>query len=966
MESELERHVRERTRELEDANRALRQSEQMLATELNAAQRLQRLATQLINAQAMEALYEEILDTAVAILHADFASIRAFDPERGIDGELRLLSHRGFNATAAKRWEWVSPATRITSGEALRTGRRVAVPDVRNCEFMAGSEDLEASLGAGIEAAQSTPLVSRSGALLGMLSTHWREPHELSASELRTLDVLARLAADLIERSQAEEKLRESEERFRNMADAAPVMIWASGPDKLCTFFNKPWLDFTGRTMEQERGNGWADSVHPEDLGRCLAIYTSSFDAHRCFKMEYRLRRGDGEYRWVLDNGAPLYNASDFVGYIGSCLDITEQKLIEERLRASELRLMEAQRLAKVGSWERHIEAGWIHWSDEMLRILGLPNGAPSNFPAFLSCVHPKDREKILEADVKVHSSIAPVDVEYRIIRPDGELRFVRSIVEAIRNDQGAPVRLTGATQDVTEQVQAQELLRKSEERLKNAERLAHLGHWDWDLKSNQVTWSEEMFHIFGQPRDYIPSYEEFLQMLILQDRARVQPGVTDRFARKSGFSSEVQIARPNGDLRTISSIVEVTLDEEGLPIGMFGACQDITDVRRAQEESFARQKLESVGTLASGIAHDFNNLLGGVLAQAELAEAEWAAGSYPEEELKGIRNVAIRGSEIVRQLMIYAGKESGVVGLVDISRIVKEMLELLKVSVSKRATLETDLGQNLPAVRGSAAQLRQVVMNLVTNASEAIGDRDGVIRVTTRCVKVGRNSSGAISDRLDEGNYVQLEVSDTGSGMSQETQARVFDPFFTTKSAGHGLGLAVVQGIVRGLQGGIRVASEPDGGATFHVLLPPAETVAGATSGLTSGVEELAGLAQVVTLLVVEDEVPLRHSVAKMLRKAGFEVFEAADGFSAIELLRANGRKINAMLLDVTLPGASSHEIVTEAAKARPDIRVILTSAYSQEMIAGVMSAAQICGFIRKPFEFRDLVKTLRNTLSS
>jgi CheY-like chemotaxis protein/two-component sensor histidine kinase len=302
---------------------------------------------------------------------------------------------------------------------------------------------------------------------------------------------------------------------------------------------------------------------------------------------------------------------------------------------------------------------------------------------------------------------------------------------------------------------------------------------------------------------------------------------------------------------------------------------------------------------------------------------------------------------------------------LVDISRIVKEMLELLKVSVSKRATLETDLGQNLPAVLGSAAQLRQVVMNLVTNASEAIGDRDGVIRVTTRCVKAGRNSSGAISDCLNEGDYVQLEVSDTGGGMSRETQARVFDPFFTTKSAGHGLGLAVVQGIVRGLRGEISVASEPGEGASFYVLIPPAETMAGASSAPTSGVEELARPSQDATLLVVEDEGALRQSVAKMLRKAGFEVFEAADGSSAIELLRANGCRVDAMLLDMTLPGASSYEIVAEAAKTRPDIRVILTSAYSQEMIAGAMSAAQICGFIRKPFEFGDLVKTLRNTLS-
>jgi PAS domain S-box-containing protein len=771
--------------------------------------------------------------------------------------------------------------------------------------------------------------------------------------------------AEVAQHVEAEAVLRESEERFRTMADSAPVMIWISGLDKLCTFFNKPWLDFRGRTMEEELGSGWADGVHPEDRDRCLATYTSSFDARRSFQMEYRLLCADGEYRWILDNGTPLYRGGEFGGFIGSCINITGQKLIEERLRASEVQLLDAQRLGKLGSFERRIDTGRAHWSDELRRIYGVTRDAPAGFPEFLNRVHPKDRERMLETERYVRAARGPVEAEYRIIRPDGEVRLVRSVLEAVRNDQGEVVRITGACQDVTEQVRAQELLRESEERLKKAERLAHLGHWQWDVRTNRISGSEEMYQIFAQPHSQEPTYERFMHQLVPQDKDRVERAIQESLASKTGHSMEYQTAHPDGDVRTIACTWEVEQDEEGMPTRVFGTCQDITDSRRAQEASFARQKLESIGTLAGGIAHDFNNLLGGVAAQAELAKEQIADGSKPEEELGRIRDAAMRGSEIVRQLMIYAGKEGTVIELVDISRIVSEMLELLKVSVSKHAVLEADLGQDLPSVRANGAQLRQIVMNLVTNSSDAIGNRDGVIRVTTKWVKVGPDSPAGMSGRLAEGDYVQLEVSDTGRGMPPEIQAKVFDPFFTSKSAGHGLGLSIVDGIVRSLGGVIHLTSESGKGTALQISLPCAEIATGTSSDVVPRVVELARPSLDARILVVEDEDAIRQAVAKMLRNKGFEVLEASDGFSAIDFLRASGAEIDAILLDITIPGAESHEVAAEAAKARADVKVILTSAYSRDMIADTISAPQICGFIRKPFQIGVLEEMLRNTLS-
>jgi PAS domain S-box-containing protein len=409
-------------------------------------------------------------------------------------------------------------------------------------------------------------------------------------------------------------------------------------------------------------------------------------------------------------------------------------------------------------------------------------------------------------------------------------------------------------------------------------------------------------------------------------------------------YRIQKRYVKKNGEFLWINLTASILHGPDGEPLHGLAMVEDITEIKRTQEEALFRQKLESVGTLAGGIAHDFNNLLGAVQAQAELALAGLDDGSSCKKELNAICEVAERGSEIVRQLMIYAGRESAGVGLVDLSKTVDEMLSLLKVSVTKRAVIEAHLDGDLPAIQASGAQVRQMVMNLITNASDAIEDRDGVIRVSTRRVTRQGESAANLSNMLPDGDYVQLEVSDTGRGMPPQTQAKVFDPFFTTKSAGRGLGLAVVHGIVRSLGGAIHLTSEPGKGTTFQVLLPCAEATADSSGPAMSAVRELATPSRHGTVLVVEDEHHLRQAVVNMLRKTGFEVFEAADGSSAIDLLRVNGGKIDVMLLDMTIPGASSHEVVAEAANAKPNIKVILTSAYSQEMMAGAMSPPN-CG---------------------
>jgi PAS domain S-box-containing protein len=663
---------------------------------------------------------------------------------------------------------------------------------------------------------------------------------------------------------------------------------------------------------------------------------------------------------------APIFdNSGACTHLVGSVHDITAQKLLAERLRDQTVQLLEAQRLARIGSWERHLDTGESFWSDELRRILGVTNSAPAGMETFLNCLHPADREKALETIRRARSAREPVEALYRVVWPDGDERLIRSIVQSVRNDQDETVRLIGATQDFTEQTRAQDRLRDSEQRLKNAERIARLGHWQWDLATHRVSGSEEMYRIFGKPADFVPSYDGFLGRLSPRDRERMEAAIKDSLERKVGHSIEYQFALSNSDLRTISCTWEVSVDDAGAPVRIFGTCQDITDSRRAQAEAFARQKLESIGVLASGIAHDFNNLLGAVLAQAELAIAELAAGSRPDEELKAVQDVAIRGSEIVRQLMIYGGKESDDLELVDVSKVIEGMLGLLKVAVSRRTALVTSLGKDLPAVRARPAQLSQIVMNLVVNASDAIGDRDGGVRVTTQHLPA--DGMEPIANELPLGDYILLEVSDTGCGMSPETRTRAFDPFFTTKVSGRGLGLSVVHGIVRSLAGNIQVLSEPGKGATFQILLPCAGVAPQLRAEQAIPAQDAASPARRATVLVVDDEDQLRLAVAKMLRKSGLEAFEAADGSAAIDLLRARGGEIDLILLDLTIPGRSSHEVLAQAAIARPDdMKVILASAYSEEVAKPMMHAPVVRGFIRKPFELAELLQKVQTVLLS
>jgi len=321
------------------AEAALRQSEQRLAREVAGAKTLQSISTRLISESTPESLYAQILGAAMELMASNFASVQILAADHA---SLKLLAWRNFHPASAAFWQRVEVGAGSTCGQALRDNERVVVADVEACEFMAGTQDQQEYRRSGIRAVQSTPLRSRTGRPLGMISTHWRTPHHPTEEDFRFFDVLARQAADLIERTLTEEALRESEERFRLIANTAPVMIWMTA-EKLITYLNQTWLDYTGLPSDAVLGQRQTEVLHPDEAERCREIYAKAFEQREPFQMEHLLRRHDGEYRKVVTTGAPRYNVDgSFAGYIGTAVDITERKLAEEVLSTVSQKLIEA------------------------------------------------------------------------------------------------------------------------------------------------------------------------------------------------------------------------------------------------------------------------------------------------------------------------------------------------------------------------------------------------------------------------------------------------------------------------------------------------------------------------------------------------------------------------------------------------------------------------------------------------
>ncbi len=418
-----------------------------------------------------------------------------------------------------------------------------------------------------------------------------------------------------------------------------------------------------------------------------------------------------------------------------------------------------------------------------------------------------------------------------------------------------------------------------------------------------------------------------------------------------------------HGDIYEVTQSITPISNKQGEITGFASVQRDVTQQRKMQKKLEHTDRVDSLGVLAGGIAHDFNNLLTAILGNASLALRKLEPSSPSLKHLQAIQNASYSASDLCKQMLAYSGKGMFVVKAINLSDLVENMGKLIDVSLAKNVVLKYHLTENLPPIDADVAQMQQVVLNLITNASEAIEGKSGVISMSTGVMQVNADYlNGCVgSEQLQPGRYITLEVSDTGCGMDAQIQKKIFDPFFTTKFTGRGLGMSAMLGIVKGHQGALRIYSEPGDGTTIKIVFPISdESVVALNDPVDmSGHRKFSG-----TALVIDDEETIREVASVMLEDAGFKVITANDGLHGIEVFRQHQDEIVLVMLDMTMPKMGGEACFSQLKLIRPDVSVVLSSGYNEQDATSRFAGKGLAGFLQKPYTPDALEEKLQEVL--
>ncbi|MHA6723898.1 PAS domain-containing hybrid sensor histidine kinase/response regulator [Sphingomonas sp. RS2018] len=799
--------------------------------------------------------------------------------------------------------------------------------------------------------------------------------------------MLLSVSRDMTERALSQNALSESEARFRNLADHAPLIMWVTEPDGYCSYLNRRWYEFTGQTEQDALGLGWTKATHPDDQTTVEQAFLAAVADQAPFRVEYRLRRADGTYRWAIDAAAPRFGEDGrFLGHVGSVIDIDDRREAEDAVRRSSELLAAVMEAVPGVVYAKDLDGRMLAANRGTAELVGKPVSQIVGRTDREFLDDPVQADGVMANDRRIMTENRAEVLEEDVDFPDGTRATWLSTKSPFIDADGAVVGLVGSSVDITERKRAEERLRELNDTLEQrvaaalAERKIFsdvvenssagilVVDLDYRILAINRTNADGIMRAFG----FIAGVGDNLIDLLAhvpKHQAEMRAG----FGRAMK-GEEYTIVAEFGDERFWRSTYEVRFgvlrDRDGAIMGVSQTAYDVSDrvraqaeLEHAQEALRQSQKMEAVGQLTGGIAHDFNNLLTGVIGSLDMMQRRMAKGDTEKVEryATAAMTSANRAAALTHRLLAFSRRQPLDPKPVNANRLVTGMEELLRRTIGERVRLEIVTAGGLWQTLCDPHQLESAILNLAINARDAMPE-GGALTIET-CNAHLDTAYAAQSREVRAGQYVCICVTDSGVGMTSDVIAKAFEPFFTTKPIGQGtgLGLSMIYGFARQSEGYAKIYSEVGKGTTMKLYLPRyyGEGEDADEAILAPTEDHRAENGEIV--LVVEDETAVRDLVIDVLQELGYRALEAPDGPSGLKILQSDAR-IDLLVTDIGLPGLNGRQLADAARVSRPDLGVLFMTGYAENatMANGFLDPGM--QMITKPFAVEALATRIRD----
>ncbi len=770
--------------------------------------------------------------------------------------------------------------------------------------------------------------------------------------------------SDIVARSDsAERAVHDSDEQLRLITENLPVLIAYVDRDQRYRFVNRLFETWYQRPVSEILGRRLNEVMLPESY----ADLKSSIDralAGEVVLLEDEGLTPDGIKRYRRTHYLPHRREDgEVVGFFGLVYDITDLRRAALELERQGARLAEAQRIGNMGSWERDAGSGALTWSDQVYRIFGIKDQASTALTngLYFAYVHDEDRAQVQAAMDRALAGGPPYSHEHRIIRSDGEIRFVIEEAEVVRDAAGRPLRMTGTVQDITERKRAEDALRDREEQLRLITdnlpaSIVQVGpdrRYRFVNKMATELLARPASEIVGKKASEIVSAETYEALRPLVDAVLA--------GNRQDFQST--LTYPDGSVRQMEFVYIPQTGPDQMVNGYFGLGMDISRRHALEEHLRQSQKMEAVGQLTGGIAHDFNNLLAVIMGNLELLLERTGSDAGISKLATRALGATQRGADLTHRLLAFSRRQPLRPVSVDISHLVQGMHDLLARTLGEAIEIELVVAAELWRCEVDAGQLESAILNLSINARDAM-PQGGKLTIETSNAHLD-DAYAAAQEEVEPGQYVLLAVSDTGTGMSAEIIAQAFEPFFTTKEVGKGsgLGLSMIHGFVKQSRGHVRIYSELGEGTTMRLYFPrsTADPVSG-HGAVAPAVIDTSALGEVV--MVVEDDVDVRTVAVSILDELGYEILEAGTAVAALEQIERS-RRLDLLITDVVLPGGlGGRDLADKALALKPSLKVLYMSGYTKNAIMHHGRLDEGVQLLTKPFGRADFALKIRQIL--